>query len=166
MPTEVYICDICRAKFNTLDKAQNCENDGVPTDIKVGDIIQRHDGYGWHTGPEHWIIRGDKTFHDKPIHDFYWVVVAATGHDQFSFGEHFHHNRLILATRGVVNGKSALGSDEWGVIEHRHYTRKRIGVDAVVVENPPALVRAEADAFLASHLFVRGYGNSWKVEKI
>lgn len=169
MPTAIYQCDICGARFDNLAEAILCESAGVPSQFKVGDIIRRHDGYGWSTGPEHWIIREGKRFNGTPVHDFYWVVVAATGHDRFSNcrGLGWHHNRLILVSRGIVNGPVVVGSPEWGVSKQSVFAHEHIGTSAKLVENPPAQVRAEADEFLAQHVFVPGRsGNHFQVERI
>ena len=53
-----YKCDICNAIYDSMDRAQNCENQGIPEcSIDVGDIvIPKGKSHGWFDGKSEWQI--------------------------------------------------------------------------------------------------------------
>lgn len=142
----IYECEICRARYDQPGKALACEAQALPTDIKVGDIIKKHDQYGWHTGPDHWIMFNTGTFHGRSMRDFYWLVIAVE--EKMGSDNGRHCNQITCISRGIVNGPSVDGRGEWGIDTFNQYLEKGFGTDAEVVNDPPAKVRAEADAFL------------------
>jgi hypothetical protein len=159
MPKIIYQCDVCRTTYSLLRDAEACEAQGLPTGIKVGDIIRKHDGYGWQTGPDHWIAEWlkERRFADgKPNRDFYWLVI---GVQPMRSPRTPHYNTLTLVSRGVVNGRSVDDKGEWGVFQLDHYVRRDFGNDPELVENPPAEVKADADAFMARGYTIDRHGN-------
>jgi hypothetical protein len=146
----IYQCEVCRTNYEVPAAAQACEAQGVPTNIKVGDIIEKHDGYGWHNGDDAWVIHDRGKFHDVPTRNFFWLVIDIK--PGRSTGNH-HCNEVTCVTRGVVNGLSVNGEGVWGITQFNHYIDPRFnGNNPVPIPNPPAKVREEADAFMR-----RGY---------
>ncbi len=147
----LYQCDTCRAQYDNIAKALSCEAQKLPTNIKVGDIIKKHDGYGWHTGPDHWIMFDTGTFHGRSTRDFYWLVLEVNP-NAGSWSGH-HCNRITCVSRGVVNGASVDAKGDWGIQRFNDYVDKTYaGNYAEVVKRPPRKVRKEANEFIR-----RGY---------
>lgn len=147
----IFQCEICRAQYDTAGEALKCEAQGLPTHIKVGDIITKQDGYGWHTGPDHWVIFNTGKFHGVSTRDFYWLVIGIQPNAGSGRGKHC--NEVICVTRGVVNGPSVDGKGDWGVARFNDYLDETYAAHyPLVVKNPPRKVREEAGEFMK-----RGY---------
>lgn len=147
----LYECEVCRAQYPSKKQALTCEAQGFPTSIKVGDIIKKHDGCGWCTGPDHWIMRDAGEFHDVKTMNFYWLVIEIK--ENVGSGNGKHCNEVTCVTRGVVNGASVDGKGNWGIQRFNHYLDENYSSDyPVVAEDAPQQVIDEAAAFIA-----RGY---------
>jgi hypothetical protein len=159
----LYMCEICRTNYETPAAAQACEAQGFPTNIKVGDIIEKHDGYGWHNGDDAWVIHNRGMFHDVPLRNFYWLVISIKPGRSSS---NRHCNEVTCVTRGVVNGVMVDGAGEeispsyapegaWGVTQFNHYVDPLYSTNnPVVVTDVPPKVREEAAAFMAAGYIV------------
>jgi len=148
----LYQCELCGAMYTAKKKAQACEAQGVPTGIKVGNIIKKRDGYSWRTdGPDYWIMFNSGEDRGTKLMDFYWLVIEVIEKAGSSSGHHC--NQVTCVTRGIVNGASVDGKGDWGIHCFSHYLDENFSNNyPVLVEDPPAKVREEADAFMS-----RGY---------
>lgn len=147
----LYQCDVCRTNYYSAADAMKCEAQGVPTNIKVGDIVKKHDGYGWHTGPDHWIMFDTGKFHEVSTRDFYWLVIEIK--ENVGSGSGHHCNEVICVSRGIVNGWSVDDAGDWGVQQFNHYLDRTYSSNwPVVAEDVPFKVRSEARMFME-----RGY---------
>lgn len=150
----LYMCELCRTRYEVAADALACEAQGYPTGIKVGDVITKHDGYGWYNGDSAWVltkIAPESTAHlVKTINDFYWLVIDIKPGANLG---NKHANEVLCVTRGVVNGLSVDDEEDWGVSRFYHYCDTRMNdINPVVATDVPPKVREEAAAFMA-----RGY---------
>ena len=144
----LYECETCRSQYTDKKKALACEAQGVPTNIKVGDIVKKSDGYGWFTGPDHWVMRNAGEHNGTPLMNFYWLVIEIKENTGSNHGRHC--NEVTCVTRGVVNGPSVDGAGDWGIHRFNHYLDEDYSRHwPVVAEDVPQLVIDEAAAFMA-----------------
>jgi len=147
----LYQCELCAEMYTDKKQAAACEAQGVPTNIKVGDIVRKGDGYGWFTGPDHWVMRDAGEHNGVKLMDFYWLVIEIKENTGSRNGKHC--NEVTCVTRGVVNGVSVDGNGDWGVHRFDHYLDETYSQhNPVVAEGVPQQVVDEAAAFMA-----RGY---------
>jgi len=147
----LYQCEMCRANYDDAKKALECEAQGVPTNIKVGDIVKKHDGYGWSNGLGYWVIHGAGEHNGMKLVNFYWLVIEIKKNVGSGSGKHC--NEVTCVSRGIINGVSVDGKEEWGINRFNHYLDGSFSSNyPVVAEDVPQKVRDEAAAFMA-----RGY---------
>lgn len=143
----LYQCEVCGTTYEVRAAAAACEAQGVPTNIKVGDIVTKRDGYGWHNGDDAWVLHNRGMFHGQPTRDFYWLVVSIGPGNSSS---NRHCNAVVCVSRGIVNGLSVDENEVWGIDSFNHYVDPAYsGISPVVAVDPPAKVREEAAAFMA-----------------
>lgn len=115
--TPVHFCPVCSATYTTQREALGCVKRYTKAlKYKPGDILWRHDGYGWHDGLPHWHREYPDEFQGREMKllGFFWVVTAITPRivvDRGATGRYFnarpqdaHELVLHVHSLGICNG--------------------------------------------------------------
>lgn len=132
----MYHCGICNQAFADKQNAQQCEAQGRPESVQVGNIVLARSGFGWFNGLAGWVENKARVGRDDPCpngdtncfascctYQFYYVVSHIDGDSQNA-----HRARYHLVTAAMKKGYRTGYTYDVG-----HCTMRR-------VEHPPAAV--------------------------